>query len=87
MKTKIFKTALPIMAFLMVIGLAFATSQNQESENLLITGYIHENGLCVQKTVNCNPSGSDFCELDGSQVYTDRLSSTTCISKMRDWIN
>lgn len=75
------------MAFLMAIGLAFATEQNPTNEEFLIPGYIHEGGFCVSRDVNCDPTGNGFCKLGGVQVYVEKSSSTTCLTKMRDWSN
>lgn len=83
MKTKFFKTGLPIMAFLMAIGLAFATEKISTQTESLLIGYIHENGKCIERTVNCNPFGNGLCKLGSVQVYEGSL--TSCPYQMRDW--
>lgn len=85
MKTKIFKTGLLIVAFLMAIGLAFATNKTSSQEDALIVGYIHENGLCVEKIVDCDPAGTSLCVRDGHQVYFNKINSTSCVNPMRTW--
>ncbi|NLN32841.1 MAG: hypothetical protein GX159_04515 [Flavobacteriaceae bacterium] len=73
MKTKFFKTGLPIMAFLMAIGLAFATTKNATVESALIAGWIHESGICKPVTVNCENTGSNLCTYspESIQVFQD----------------
>lgn len=85
MKTKFFKTGFPIMAFLMAIGLAFATERNTSVDDNQVIGYIHENGLCVEKQVNCSSVGVEFCTLIGSNVYLKKINSTTCDQRMYEW--
>lgn len=83
MNTKIFKNGLPIMAFLMAIGLAFATEQKSLNEESLITGYIHEKGLCKEVSVSCNPFAGGLCVAAEGDVYEGSL--TSCPNRMRDW--
>lgn len=85
MKTKFFKTGLPIMAFLMAIGLAFATDRNTSEDDVQVIGYIHENGLCVEKQVNCSLFGNEACEYSNKQVYSLKESSTRCEEIMYKW--
>lgn len=73
MKTKIFKTGLPIMAFLMAIGFAFAT-QNK-TEDTLIPEYIVQNG-CTLVTRGCNNMSTKVCKLGTDQVFG--WNQTTC---------
>ncbi len=79
MKTKIFKTGLPIMAFLMAIAFAFATEKKETSEPEAIY-YIMENGLCTSVDTECNRVSSIPCVYGAfsTQVFEKRLSNTAC---------
>ncbi|MDY7396859.1 DUF6520 family protein [Aureibaculum sp. 2210JD6-5] len=78
MKTHVFKKALlPILALFMAVGLAFATSSSEKTENAgTIPGYIFQNGICEQVTT-CDPSGILDCTYLGQQVYS-KINQTTC---------
>ena len=77
MKTKIFKTGLPIMAFLMAIGLAFATESKVGDEELL-TGYIWNNDRCVVDRTQCNNVPSTICKTSGMQTVYKGDTETVC---------
>ena len=85
MKTKFFKTGLPIMAFLIAIGLAFATDRHSSTEDNLVLGYIYENGICISKDVDCTTNGIEYCLHDGSEVYRNFISETQCSERMYKW--
>lgn len=85
MKTKFFKTGLPIMAFLMAIGLAFATDRNTSEDDQLVSGFIHQNDRCVRIDVTCDPLGTNDCFIGGNQVFLDIENQTTCKTKMGSW--
>lgn len=59
------------MAFLMAIGLAFATQRNVEDNPNLVFGYIHQGTDCVREWVNCENSGSTLCKIGSQQVFKD----------------
>lgn len=77
MKTKVFKTGLPVMAFLMAIGLAFATTKNETVEPASTSGWIHESGICKPVTVDCENTGSKLCTYSSAnlQVFRDSACS------------
>lgn len=82
MKTKIFKTGLPIMAFLMAIAFAFAT-ENKVEDTALITGYIQQANRCEAVSVDCGNNGGSDCLIGTSTpVYVLKLSETVCHTKM-----
>lgn len=82
MKTKILKLVLPVMAFVMAGILAFASENKESSPNtLLITGYIHQNGVCRSVQVDCTNDGATSCTSSGLQVYKNN----TCGTKMFTW--
>lgn len=84
MKTKFFKTGLPIMAFLMAIGLAFATEKSSINESALVKGYIHQNNTCVEVFVDCDPAGMSLCTIGGLTPVFEG-DKTSCPVQMRDW--
>lgn len=71
MKTKVFKTALPIVAIICAIGLAFAT----EPEIALTPGFYMHPTFGVQQVpggVNCPTEGDEFCIYDDQyEVFAD----------------
>jgi len=79
MKTKIFKTGLPIMAFLMAIGFAFATQNtNSSKDDLSRLGYIRQGNLCVPTPKMCDESNIVPCKYGGVQLYGSNNNGTTC---------
>ncbi|MBA5630327.1 DUF6520 family protein [Moheibacter lacus] len=82
MKTKIFKTGLPIMAFLMAIAFAFATETNVKGEAPLITGYVIQNGVCTSAPKDCVVDARYDCKYMGLQVYNLEDGETTCRVKL-----
>ncbi|MGB6083876.1 DUF6520 family protein [Moheibacter sp.] len=75
MKTKIFKTGLPIMAFLTAIAFAFAT-ENKGREDSLVTEYIYNNNKCEIVTRNCSNTSNVLCMSGANQVF--KWGTTTC---------
>lgn len=82
MNTKIFKNGLPIMAFLMAIGLAFATEANVNDDSPLITGYTLRTGVCESVPKNCVIDAQYDCKYMGWQVYNLEDGETTCRVKL-----
>lgn len=78
MKTKMIKMGLPGMAFLIAIALAFATDSKASEKEALITGYIFQNGHCVQAPKDCNQIGALTCSYLGFQVFQNKISDTSC---------
>lgn len=79
MKTKIFKTGLPIMAFLMAIGFAFATQDtNSSKDDLLRIGYIQQGSLCIATPKMCDESNIVPCKYGGVQLFGSNNNGTTC---------
>lgn len=69
MKTKIFKTGLPIMAFLMAIVFAFAAEGKDVNSSRLITGEIMD-GTCKPSPKDCNNVPNEICEVSiGNPVF------------------
>lgn len=81
MKTKIFKSVMPLMAFLMAIGLAFASSITTEKiDQTLITGWINQSGMCQSVQVDCQLIGAQFCEIGNDKKIVHR--DSTCVSPL-----
>lgn len=80
MKTRIFKTGLPIMAFMTAIVFAFATEQKQDLKPELISGWIHQDNQCKVIDTSCENTGGTLCTYSTSslQVYQD----STCTTPM-----
>ncbi|WP_179021842.1 DUF6520 family protein [Winogradskyella forsetii] len=79
MKTKIIKTSLPFLVFMLAIVFAFATEKKpSEQDEALITGYIFQNGLCVQAPKNCDQASIMPCVYNGNQVFGESENSTSC---------
>lgn len=82
MKTKFFKTGMPLMVFMLAVMFAFATqSVTSENESLVIPGYIFENGQCIPAT-ECNDEGVIPCEQGEFQVYKTNLGGTSCLMEL-----
>lgn len=80
MKTKKVKFVIPVVAFMMAIGAAFATnaSSSQEVSNYSWQGYIHNGPNCVS-SIQCKPSGLQICTVEGStQVFGMNQAGTKC---------
>jgi len=67
MKTKIFKTCMPLMAFLMAVSFAFAHQDSTEG-NSLVQEYRWDGSECRTVTVGCNNIPTNLCTL-GGQIY------------------
>lgn len=87
MKTKIFKTGLPIMAFLMAIAFAFASELKPVEEDVPVIGYILQNGMCKQVVEDCDPTGTSLCTYGTTGLYVHNFkdSDTSCRTIYRDW--
>lgn len=80
MKSKIFKTGLPIMAFMMAIAFAFASENVTEEEIAPVLGYIIQNGVCTQVQADCDTDAVIPCThaASGLTVFQNRSMSGTC---------
>ncbi|PKO99283.1 MAG: hypothetical protein CVU03_02450 [Bacteroidetes bacterium HGW-Bacteroidetes-2] len=86
MKTKVLKFGMPLMAFLLAIVFAFATSPEAVvEESASFTGYILQNGKCVEVRT-CNNAGGPLCMYNGAPVRT-KISDTQCGSFLTHWVN
>ncbi|MBJ7880155.1 DUF6520 family protein [Gelidibacter salicanalis] len=80
MKTRILKSGMPVMAFLMAIAFAFASESTVfEDGNSLRTGYIFQDNVCVPAPKDCNQVSLIPCVYNGNQVYAEQENSTSCI--------
>lgn len=68
MKIRIFKSVLPLFAFILAIGLAFATEAPVAQ-----TGYYFDpsTGQIESVLVECNSTSNIRCEFNGQQVYAE----------------
>jgi len=83
MKTLVLKRVLPLMVFMLAIVFAFATDNNTaKMDDVPITGFIMQSGLCVPTTKNCDQVNAYFCKYNGQQVYLLRDSATSCSVKL-----
>jgi len=79
MKTHVLKRVLPLMAFMMAIVFAFASDQiSSNEEDTLVTGYIYQNGQCIEAKKDCNQLFGPACIYLGKQVFLNRVSDTSC---------
>lgn len=86
MKTKLLKFGMPLMAFLLAIVFAFATSPEADvEESALVPGYILQNGQCIQVRT-CNDLGGPICMYNGVAVRA-KISDTQCGSFLTHWVN
>lgn len=79
MKTKILRTIMPIMAFLMAMTFAFATETKVSESTTSITGYIHQNGLCKSVQVQCENTVGIPCTYG---ISTPVFKESTCSVQM-----
>lgn len=66
MKTKFFKTGLPIVAFITAITFAFASQGSSESPQ--VDEYRWTGSVCERVVVGCNNIPSTLCNV-GGQIY------------------
>ncbi|MEX0995896.1 MAG: DUF6520 family protein [Flavobacteriaceae bacterium] len=86
MKTKLLKLGMPLMAFLLAIVFAFATSPEKAvEESASFPGYILQKDKCVQVRT-CNNDGGPLCMYNGVAVRT-KISDTQCGSFLTHWGN
>ncbi len=67
MKTKVFKSVLPVFALLLAVSLAFATETNL----FLNTGYIEGPLGPIEVQVPCDNTTQDQCYYLGHEVFQD----------------
>jgi len=71
------------MVFMLAIVFAFATDNNTaKMDDVPITGYIMQNGLCVTAPKDCNQVSVMPCTYNGNQVYAEKFSDTFCRVKL-----
>jgi hypothetical protein len=78
MKAKILKTVLPIIAFFMAVGLAFATNNITPKEDLLSQGYIRQGNVCVSTPKFCDEVNNFPCRYMGEDLFKSTDNGTTC---------
>lgn len=87
MKTRIFKTTFPVLAYVVAIVGAFGFSSVPETnagELGQYIGYYHLNGLCFNSGVLCqDDTNTGACKFGGQNLYR-RLSDTQCVIPL--WI-
>ncbi|MGC1631481.1 MAG: DUF6520 family protein [Gelidibacter sp.] len=79
MKTKIFKSLMPMMVFMLAIVFAFASTSSSEVKDLTqapIPGYIYQNNKCVQVTT-CSLDFGPLCMV-GETPARNKISDTQC---------
>lgn len=82
MKINWIKTALPLMVFMLAIVFAFASNVKTIESDTLVNGYIYQNGLCKEITVDCKPGGVLPCKYGFNDVFVHKDNETTCREKM-----
>jgi hypothetical protein len=85
MKTKIFKSGLPFMVFMMAIAFAFASEKKTDiNESLAVQGYVQKNGAC-QLSILCDDTGGPACQ-DADGFIVHRVNNGTfCSIPMSQW--
>lgn len=81
MKTRIFKTVFPIMAFVIAIMGAFAFNSVPEKDTKAVAqflGHYKENGICVDSGVMCQDEIVTTPCKSGTKDLFKRLSNTNC---------
>ncbi|OXB07813.1 DUF6520 family protein [Flavobacterium pectinovorum] len=84
MKTRIFKTIFPVMAFMTAIFSAFAFSSVSatEADSLApVMGHYKVNGICTPKIECQDDTETTACQFEGQNVYR-KLSNTSCSSAL-----
>ncbi|WP_418637280.1 DUF6520 family protein [Winogradskyella sp.] len=85
MKSFKFKFLLPVMAFLMAIGAAFATQEDGQEDFALEQGYVYINEEC-QPQGRCDNTQAQVCTHNGFQVF-GRSGPTKCLRTLyMNWI-
>jgi hypothetical protein len=84
MKTKIFKTIFPMLAFMMAITAAFAFSKAPADKAVFqVIGHIkNSNGSCTPTDVMCETVKFDTACVNSSSTVLYRLSGTTCPNQL-----
>lgn len=87
MKTRIFKTVFPVLAFMLAVAGAFAFSSVPETNAAELgqhVGYYKVNNFCTSSGVMCqNDTNTGACKFGGQNLFV-RLSDTSCASPL--WI-
>lgn len=79
MKTNKAKFAVPVIAFMMAVGAAFATTSSTQSNSAFDTvpGYVH-NGLDCIESIQCSSQFGTICTVGGAQVFGMNPAGTKC---------
>lgn len=86
MKTKVLKFGMPVMAFLLAIVFAFATTpETVVEESTLVPGYILQNGKCIPVTT-CSTTPGPVCMYSGVIART-KVNNNECGSFLYHWSN
>lgn len=75
MKTKVFKSVMPVFVMLMAIGMSFATNTVREAQ----TAYYQDPVLGVQSVIigdECRDQNGIDCKFNGNQLYAEIALST-----------
>ena len=85
MKTKIFKSGLPLMVFLLAIAFAFASEKKTDTnESFAVQGYIQKNGVCQISRMCDNMDGPICKDADGFTVHLIN-NGTFCSVPLSQW--
>ncbi len=86
MKTKVLKLGMPLLAFMLAIVFAFAsTPETAVGESSLVPGYIQQSGKCVEVTV-CSTKEGPLCMYNGLVART-KINNDQCGSFLYHWAN
>ncbi|MCK0125240.1 DUF6520 family protein [Gelidibacter sp. F2691] len=80
MKTKVFKSVLPLFVMIIALNFAFATQSTSVDQ----IGHYFEPLLGWQSIVvgpECGPNGKDACEYMGKQLYSQPTTSSIPLRK------
>lgn len=85
MKTKVLKSGLPLMVFMLAIAFAFASEKKTDTnESFVVQGYIQKGGAC-QLSILCSDTGGPTCQdVDGFTVHRVN-NGTFCSVPMTNW--
>jgi hypothetical protein len=81
MKSKVLKFGLPIGAFMLAIGFAFATESKASEKEAFVTGYIFQAGQCRPAPKDCNNISATPCTYLGNQVWSVN-NGTSCATML-----
>jgi hypothetical protein len=87
MKTRIFKSIFPVMAFMFAIAGAFAFSSVPESDNASVAQflghYVNTSGVCTETTKMCQDEvNNGACTITGRPQLYKLDSPTSCPNQL-----